>query len=158
MVDSNDSLTPDMFRYVLPYGPKLRVSLECDPAEDKAVQGFKDECDINTLMSRYEVGGLPEPIAPAQYADVTGFSFEAAQEVLRRGREAFEALPARVRDRFGNNPAAMLEFVHNPANVAEAVSLGLVREDQLSGELASALAKARGIPVPPASEGTVKPT
>lgn len=97
-------------------------------------QHFKDECDINHIMKRYrETGMLVDPLqratAKPQFGDFsTAFDFMEAQNIIARARENFDALPSHLRERFGNNPAAMLSFLENESNYEEAVKLGLLEK------------------------------
>lgn len=99
-----------------------------------AQQHFKEECDINHIMKRYrETGMLVDPLQKAtakpQFGDFsTSFDFMEAQNIVARARESFDAMPSNIRERFGNNPAAMLAFMENEENYEEAVKLGLVEK------------------------------
>lgn len=97
-------------------------------------QSFKDECDMGKLIDRYnKTGFFYNPLAahgqkPRQpmfedFADVP--TFQDAQEVISRSQAQFEALPAKIRDFFDNDPALMLAFVHNPDNREKCVELGI---------------------------------
>ena len=92
---------------------------------------FQDECDINKIMDRYmRTGCLSDPLnrmRPGTYGDFTemGDYMENMNKIVQ-AREMFDALPAKVRERFGNNPGAMIDFVMDPANQKEAIDLGLL--------------------------------
>ncbi len=92
---------------------------------------FQDECDINKIMDRYfRTGCLSDPLSrmkPGTYGDFTnmGDYMENMNKIIQ-AREMFDALPAKVRERFGNNPGAMIDFVMDPANQKEAIELGLL--------------------------------
>ena len=75
-------------------------------------QEFKEESDVNTIMSKYvNYGVIPEGM-PGAFADVSDVGdFLDAQLLVKDAVEAFEALPSRVRERFGNDPARLLEFL-----------------------------------------------
>lgn len=94
-------------------------------------QQFADECDINRIMDRYmRTGCLSDPLSqmrPGTYGDFSelGDYMENMNKVIE-ARNMFEALPAKVRERFGNNPGAMIDFVMDPNNQNEAISLGLL--------------------------------
>lgn len=113
-------------RFRTAYSPRVSVSLSFSGA-GRTKQSFRDECDINTIMARYMATGvLPMPNQlEARYADVTGIDYQNAMEVVADARSMFENLPSKIRDRFQNDPAQLLEFVHNEVNHAEAVELGL---------------------------------
>lgn len=109
-------------------GPVLKVPILFPADEGRTKQSFKDECDINVLMKRYEDTGSLEHVNKrvALYRDVTAENFQDAMELLANARGAFMDLPASVRDRFDNDPAKMLAFVEDPDNLAEAESMGLL--------------------------------
>ena len=79
-----------------------------DTGEDVVTQQcFKDECDINILLTKFAVTGqLPENVRVLQYVDLRKlFDFQSSMNVIRA---AEEALPAEVRDRFQNDPGRFL--------------------------------------------------
>jgi len=102
-------------------------------ALDRTHQEFKDECDINVLMRRYEATGvMPQPWKSPPVAQYGDFSeapdYFEAQRILATARDQFSGLPSRVRARFNNDPAQLLAFVHDDANLEEARKLGLLRD------------------------------
>lgn len=60
------------------------------------------------------------------------FDFRKAQETVIAAAEAFAASPSRVRKRFNNDPAELLEFVMDEKNREEAIFLGLIEKPQES--------------------------
>lgn len=96
-------------------------------------QSFKDECDINVILARYENTGMYyDPLttrgsrAPL-FDDFTAVpDYMDAQNFVIEAGEMFDALPSRIRKRFDNSPAQLLEFLADSANVSEAISLGLI--------------------------------
>ena len=101
--------------------------LEChDPS--MAQQQFREECDINTIMERFgRTGELIAPVRMPQYGDFDGVSdYHSAMNAIVEAQSAFDSLPAKVRARFGNDPAEFLDFVYNEENREEAIRLGLV--------------------------------
>ena len=95
---------------------------------------FQDECDINKIMDRYlRTGCLSDPLSqmkPGTYGDFSemGDYMENMNKIVQ-AREMFEALPSKIRERFGNNPGAMIDFVMDANNKDEAMKLGLLKED-----------------------------
>jgi len=96
------------------------------------VQSDTAETNINTIIERARVSGFyssrnsKEPI----YLDCSNIGdYQACLDHVKIAQEAFDSLPARVRDRFMNNPTKMVEFVSNPSNRAEAQELGLLQPD-----------------------------
>lgn len=90
-------------------------------------QSFKEETDINQIMARFQKTGMLEFVNKhePQYGDVTAIDFQTSMESVAKSREMFADLPSKVRDRFNNDPAELLEFLDDPANRDEAVLLGL---------------------------------
>lgn len=121
------------------YGPKIKVPLIFPSDEGRTKQSFRDECDINVLMKRYEDTGTLEHITKraALYANVTALDFQRAMDIVANARTAFADLPASVRDRFDNDPQKMLAFVMDDENAAEAEELGLLSPEG-SARLAAA--------------------
>lgn len=116
-----------MVKFTTQFSPRKRVTLTfTEPSMTK--QAPANEVDINQIMDRYlKTGELPSP-RPAQYGDATEIpDFETAMQIVIAGQNAFEALPAKLRERFGNDPAQFLAFIDDPANYDEAVKLGLVQ-------------------------------
>lgn len=112
-------------------------------------QSFKDECDINTIMARYQsTGEMPDvsAIAP-QYLDVTtGFDFQAMNDQVVEAKNLFAQLPSVLRSRFANDPGAFLDYCADPDNEPEMRKLGLIKSAHGAGP---------GAPIssaPPASE------
>lgn len=116
--------------------PKFRTAYDRDLVEgitfdepSMAQQHFKDECDVNNILRKYESTGLITHVANGtpSYGDFSSvLEFQQAQNILIEAQDVFDALPASLRKRFDNDPAVMLEFIENPDNREEAEKLGLV--------------------------------
>ncbi len=103
--------------------------LHCEDAS-LAQQHFKEECDINTILQKFNITGLlPEqPLSP-RYGDFTGIGdYHTAMNRVIAVQDEFEALPAQIRARFGNDPTQLIEFLDNSENRPEAEELGLVEK------------------------------
>lgn len=102
--------------------------LDCSKEPSLAKQAFKDECDINTIVKRFGIGGeMPVNVRMPTYGDFTGVSdYREALHAIRDAEASFMAMPAAVRARFANDPGAFVDFCSNPANREEAEKLGLV--------------------------------
>lgn len=95
-----------------------------------AQQHFKDECDINTILERFNITGLlPEsPLSP-RYGDFSGIGdYHTAMNRVMAAKDEFMSLPAQIRSRFNNDPAQLIEFLQNESNRPEAEELGLVEK------------------------------
>lgn len=111
------------------YSPKTRLQLTFPENSLHTKQEFKDEADINILMSQYmSTGQLPNVNEAApQYLDVTGADFSEAMNFIAGANTLFHELPSGVRNRFGNDTAAFLDFMSNPNNRQEMAEMGLLR-------------------------------
>lgn len=118
----------------------FRIRRAYDPSEDRGIsfdgqetltqQQFKDECDINNIMRRYTATGVLTHLNSRQpeYGDFSNpVDFQNALNTVLEGEAMFAELPAHLRDRFGNDPQQLLEFIADPKNVEEAIKLGLFK-------------------------------
>lgn len=104
----------------------LVFDLEEEPSMAK--QSFRDECDINNIMKKYEKTGLLDHVNQyqGQYADLTGIvDYHTALNQVIAAEEAFMTLPAGIRSRFDNDPGNFLAFVDDPNNEEEMIKMGL---------------------------------
>lgn len=134
----------------LPYVDYVDRPLVC-PEESLTKQSFADECDFNAVMSRWERTGVIEHVnaSPPQYADVSDLvDYQTALNTVMSARTAFDGLPSAVRERFGNNPGALLAFLNDPNNRDEGVSLGLI-DDKGGGAKSPSKGSVAPPPEPP---------
>ncbi|AXH75967.1 MAG: internal scaffolding protein [Microviridae sp.] len=113
------------------YGPRQRQSIAF-PENGRTKQEFKNECDINTIMARFDKTGVlafTNRFQP-QYGDATGIEFQNSMEIISSGRSMFNELPSGIRARFKNDPALFLDFVHDERNVEEMREMGLLRPSE----------------------------
>lgn len=100
-------------------------------------QEFLEETDINNIINQYETTGMAPMAGGAEpmYGDFSApelQSYHQAMNIVQGSQELFDRLPARVRERFANDPANLILFVQDPANLKEAHELGLLRPDYKS--------------------------
>ena len=101
-------------------------------------QQFKDECDVNKIIRKYNRGMPITHInrAMGRYMDLSSAPdyVDALNQVIQ-AQDAFQTLPSDLRKRFGNDPAQLLSFLGDSKNYDEAVKLGLVnpRQDAVGG-------------------------
>jgi len=91
-------------------------------------QAFKQECDINHILAKYRKSGIINHVNKFQgnYTNLPNVSdYHEAMNATIAAEEAFQTLPAAIRDRFTNDPALFLEFAHNPQNLPEMEKMGL---------------------------------
>lgn len=114
---------------------RRRVAIAFDPVS-KTQQQFKDECDVNNIVAKHAENGTLEEylseaaaLRPGSYGDFSDqASFMEAQEIIIRAQSQFDALPAKVRERFQNDPAKFLAFMEDENNADEAFRLGLLQK------------------------------
>lgn len=117
------------------YMPSNRASdlyfLDADgkPELSLAKQSMADECDINNIMAQYEKTGLINfnNTIQGQYLDLPdSITYHEAQNAVLAAQAAFDLLPAQIRAKFHNDPAAFLDWSQNPSNLDELRDLGLM--------------------------------
>jgi phage internal scaffolding protein len=110
------------------YSKKKRFQLNTGN-DSMTQQSFKNECDINFILSKYQKTGLVDHVNTYQgnYSDVSNVpSYQEALHIVESAHTAFESLPSSIRKRFSNNPQDFLDFVHNPDNLEEMKEMGLI--------------------------------
>lgn len=108
----------------------VNSGLECED-ESLAQQHMRDECDINNMLERFGVTGLvdAEMRQPMQ-GDFTGITdYRSALDAVIQAEESFMQFDAKTRERFGNNPGNLLDFVLDVNNKDEAIRLGLIKSE-----------------------------
>ena len=124
-IDLNEYKPPKYGAYV----PHADVSISAfDTSYTR--QEFADECDINTIMKRYESAAIPSHVNPREpmYLDLTDVpDFQTALDRLRDADAAFMTLPATVRREFDNDPATFMEFAVKPDNLDQLREWGLAK-------------------------------
>lgn len=96
----------------------------------RTVQADKERTDIRVIVAAAMRGkSVNVNVRQGTYGDISDApTFMEALNVVARAQALFEGLPAKLRDRFGNDPAKLLEFVADPENKDEAVKLGIMKK------------------------------
>ncbi len=86
--------------------------------DGRTKQAFKDETDINKMLSRAQKAGTMSHLEKFEgsYGDFADFDFFDATIMLTKGREVFDALPSELRSEFNQSPAQFFDYVNDPAN------------------------------------------
>lgn len=105
------------------------------PAMDDGVtrQEFRDECDINVLLARYEKTGVLNHFSSRvpQYLDVSEVpDLATSLEYMEQARAAFMTLPAVVRREFDNDPVRFVDFAADAANLSQMRQWGLAAPEK----------------------------
>jgi phage internal scaffolding protein len=131
------------------------VSLSFPSVSPHTRQEFRDECDINVIMRRYQsTGELPVlNQGNAQFLDVSAsLTFQESMNFIADAQSMFNELPSAVRDRFYNDPAQFLDFCSNDDNRTQLAEMGL-----LSPEATRELLFPSSPPLPTASPKETPP-
>ena len=96
--------------------------------ETMTQQHMAEATDINNIMKRYEKDGIIDHVNQYQgeYGDFTVMpDFHTAMNKIIDAQEMFLTLPASIRDKFGNDPGAFVEFASDENNLDAMRELGL---------------------------------
>lgn len=96
-------------------------------------QQFAEEADINYITDRFmRTGQLPQVINMPTDGDFSGtFDFQSSMNLLKKANDEFNALPAKLRARFENDPAQLIDFLKDENNAEEAHRLGLIDKETI---------------------------
>lgn len=92
-------------------------------------QSHKDECDIRTILSKYRETGVITHVQAARptYTDLpSDLDYQTSLNIIMEAREAFAALPSKVRSAFGNDPQTFLAAFADPEQADKLRGFGLL--------------------------------
>jgi len=138
-----------------------RVQVLAPAGVKPAQQQFKDDCDINKIMDRFEKNNALDHVSrhQPQYGFTTPNTYHESLNIITMADSMFNDLPAKIRDEFANNPQAFLQFVQDPKNADRANELGIALSDEAAAAASKAAeAAAKPVKVEPTSEGTDEAT
>ncbi len=118
----------------------------------KTKQSFKDECDINNIMAKYQKTGLIDHFSAnkARYGFAPAADFRESLEIVHEAETLFRGLPSKIRRKFEESPEKFLAFCEDPDNRSEMALLGLLNETATADEAAKLKASdSASAPVPP---------
>jgi phage internal scaffolding protein len=129
------------------YDPQKKVTITFT-GSGRTKQQFKDECDINHIMARFQQTGLLDFVnrGQPQYIDVTGHDYQNAMLTIANANTLFQQMPSALRAEFNNSPQEFVEFCENPANAPRMAELGLTEPQQQN--------QGAGIPAPASTQPT----
>lgn len=121
-------------KFKTPYdGQRYRVSISFldengEQAQGRTHQEFKDECDVNLIIPKYDRTGLLTHLneAVAQYGDYSEVNeFQESMNLVITATENFMQIPSNIRQMFNNDPGQFFEFATDPKNNEKMIELGL---------------------------------
>lgn len=110
-----------------------RKTPEVNEGKSLTQQNFANDADVNTIVSRHlrgpgrtlqniAMGGTRQPM----FGDFSSMDYQDMLNKVTDIDNTFRRLPARLRQRFRNDPYQLIRFTEDPANLKECVKLGLV--------------------------------
>nr|QJB18893.1 MAG: internal scaffolding protein [Microvirus sp.] len=104
----------------------LQTALHCT-TPSLTQQHQRDDADINVIVQRFGVTGtIPTARTLPEYGDFTGVNdYQVAMNYIIEAQAAFDALPAKTRRHFGDNPANLVSWIEAGPDVQLALDLGL---------------------------------
>lgn len=121
------------FRTPFTFEINYRVSEETQlgferPSRTK--QSYAEDADINNIVARFlKTGQLPENIRTGGWvsSDFTKApeNYMQAMRLVIDAREQFMSLPAKLRDKFKNDPHQLEEWLSDPDNLEDSYKYGL---------------------------------
>lgn len=107
---------------------RVRVITDCS-GDGRTKQSFRAQCDVNSIVERARKTGMVTHLNAKSplYMDASAVpDYQAALNIVNLANEKFSSLSSKVRERFANDPAKMVEFLSDKSNYDDAVKLGLV--------------------------------
>lgn len=115
-----------------------RIAVVADTSgESLTQQQFKDDCNVNVIMARYMKTGVIEHVTRARarfgdFGDLAEGVFEL--DKVAKAQQAFEMLPATLRNRFDNSIQGFFGFIGDPKNFDECVRMGIYDKPTKEGK------------------------
>jgi len=96
--------------------------------KSKTQQEFKPVTNINSIMDMVrQKGTAPVNIMKASYGDFSNVGdFQKTLHQVNKAQQLFSLIPAKFREQFNNDPAQLLDFVADPKNRKEGITMGLI--------------------------------
>lgn len=93
-------------------------------------QSFKNECDINKIMEKFQKSGAISHYAShaPDYGECTQANLQDALNIVADANTMFEELPSSIRAKFHNDAGQFLDFVQDKKNLEEMRELGLANK------------------------------
>lgn len=94
-------------------------------------QHHEVETNINNIIERHGLIATNDidALKNMRFDDVTNNDFQEMMNMMIKAKESFSNVPSQVRSQFNNDPAAFLDFVHNPDSHDQLVEWGLANAD-----------------------------
>lgn len=110
------------------YSPRIAVIAPADPEGGLTQQHFKEAVDINNILAKYRKTGIVEHVKQAKerYGDFTELGEYAVHlDKVAKAQQAFEMLPAELRNQFNNSIPGFFEYIQKPENKDQCIKWGI---------------------------------
>lgn len=100
-----------------------------DDEENFVQQQFADEVNINNVVEKFAKTGQIHYLNEGKpnYGIAEPITYEEALQTVIEAQDAFDELPAKVRERYNHDPAQFMKAVHTEGNEIELYDLGLLQ-------------------------------
>lgn len=115
------------------YSPRIAVIAPADPDGGLTQQHFKEAVDINNILAKYRKTGIIEHVklAKERYGDFTELGEYAVHlDKVAKAQQAFESLPAELRNQFKNSIPGFFEYIQKEENFDQCVQWGIFEKPQ----------------------------
>ena len=111
---------------------RRRVIFTCE-GESKTEQSHKKAANINNIVAKYrKTRFLNNVNTTATYGDFVGAGdLHEMQNRILQAQSDFMSIPSELRSLFDNDAGKLLDFIHDPKNIAESVEMGLMDKSAL---------------------------
>lgn len=111
------------------YGPRnIVVTDATGPARTK--QAFAEECDVNSIMQKYQKEGVITHVTKhqANYGFASSNDFRESVELMGKANDMFAELPSSTRKKFDGSVENFLDWVQDPENASQLDEMGALTE------------------------------
>lgn len=122
-------------------------------------QSHQEECDINNIIRQYQRTGIYNHInsQSPQYEDLPdGLDYQESMNTILHAQSVFADLPAKVRDRFGNDPMVFLSAFQDEKQADYLREVGLLRTPKEEPAAPTAPIAKAATPASPPTQATSK--
>lgn len=108
---------------------RVRVPLDCG-TQTITKQSHKDECDIHNILKQFQRTGILDHVSrnSGRFEDLpSDVDYQTSLNSVMAAQDAFNALPAKVRAHFGNDPVAFLAAFNDPDQAEQLREFGLLK-------------------------------
>lgn len=95
-------------------------------------QSDAESANVNNIVAQFIAGVQPQGITihEGTFADVSNIGdYLSCLNTVRTAEATFAELPARIRDRYANDPSNLIEALFDPAQTEELIALGLLKQE-----------------------------